>query len=99
MRAYAYLRHTTLMSWSLTFELCALLIQTFHDSICSVVHEIVKYHLSIYLKPSLFLCVCVCFCYVSLKFWGLREILRDKYKLLDEDAASLADFLSSLLEV
>ena len=35
----------------------------------------------------------------SLKFWGLREVLRDKYKLVDEDALSLADFLNSLLEV
>ena len=35
----------------------------------------------------------------SLKFWGLREVLRDKYKLVDEEASSLADFLNSLLEV
>ena len=35
----------------------------------------------------------------SLKFWGLREVLRDKYKLAEGDANSLADFLTSLLEV
>lgn len=35
----------------------------------------------------------------SLKFWGLREVLRDKYKLVEDDANSLADFLNSLLAV
>ena len=35
----------------------------------------------------------------SLKYWGLREVLRDKYKLTDHDAAGLAEFMAPLLEV
>jgi serine/threonine protein kinase len=35
----------------------------------------------------------------SLKYWGLRDVLRDKYKLSDKDAVELSDFMTPLLEV
>ena len=57
-----------------------------------------KKHVSLF-NSHLFSTACVFFVMSSLKFWGLREVLRDKYKLVDEEASSLADFLNSLLEV
>jgi serine/threonine protein kinase len=35
----------------------------------------------------------------SLKYWGLRDVLRDKYRLTDQDALELGAFLSPLLMV
>jgi hypothetical protein len=55
-------------------------------------------HIS-HFNPYLFSTTSVFIVMFSLKFWGLREVLRDKYKLVDEEASSLADFLNSLLEV
>ena len=35
----------------------------------------------------------------NLKYWGLRDVLRDKYKLTDKDAMELAAFVTPLLAV
>jgi serine/threonine-protein kinase SRPK3 len=35
----------------------------------------------------------------QLKFWGLKDVLHDKYKLCEEDAQEIADFMTPMLEV